>query len=120
MSSWPATLPQTALLGATIGDDESRLISSMDAGPALVRKRFTSFTQSIAAPIILTGAQLATFNTFYRTTLNQGTNSFTWKNPADDSTVSMRFKKPPVWQSIRSGSPDERLWRSTLELEVLP
>jgi len=120
MSNWPAFLPQQYFLGNDIGDDETRLVSSMDAGPALVRNRFTAFTQTINTPIVLTGAQLATFNTFYRTTLNHGTDPFTWTNPVDDSSVSIRFKSPPKWQSIRSGLTSVRLWRAVLSLEILP
>lgn len=120
MSAWPATLPQTPFLGTEFGDDESRLISSMDAGPALVRNRFTAVPQPVSIPIVLNGTQLATFLTFYRTTLNYGTNSFTWIHPQDGSSVSYRFKTPPKWQSIRSGATADRLWRSVLNLEILP
>ena len=120
MSAWPASLPQQYFLGNAIGHAETRFVSSMDAGPALVRNRFTAFTQSTNSPIVFTGTQLATFNTFYRTTLNHGTDSFTWTNPVDDSSISIRFKSPPKWQSVKSGIPAERLWRAVLSLEILP
>ena len=120
MSNWPATLPQQYFLGVDIGDDETRLVSPMDAGPASLRNRFTAFAQPLNTPIVLNGAQLATFNAFYRTTLNHGTDSFTWTNPVDDSSVSIRFKSPPKWQSIRSGLTTTRLWRAVLSLEILP
>lgn len=120
MSAWPADLPQDGFLGTDHGDDDSRLVSNMDSGPALVRKRFTAYTQSIAVPMVLTGAQYASFLTFYRTTLNQGTGPFTWKNPVDDSSVSMRFTAPPRFKSIKSGAVADRLWQGTLSLEILP
>jgi len=120
MSQWPSGLPQAAFLGASVGDDESRLISPMDTGPASVRKRFTAFTQTYNVPIILTGSQLLIFQEFYRTTLNQGTDSFTWIHPVDDSTVTMRFKSPPQWQSLKSGASGSREWQATLNLEILP
>ena len=120
MSNWPASLPQQYFLGTDIGDDESRLISAMDAGPALIRNRFTAITKTVNSPIGLTGTQKATFDTFYRTTLNNGTDSFTWTNPVDDSSVSIRFKAPPKWQAVRPGTPAQRLWRSVLTLEILP
>lgn len=119
MSNWPAGLPQTAFLGTKIGDDDSRQISAMDAGPALMRRRFTAYTQSCEVPIILTGAQYVIFNTFYRTTLSQGVNTFTWKNPVDDSSVTFRFKTPPKWTSIKSGAAADRMWQSTLDLEII-
>ena len=120
MENWPAELPQKLLLGTTAGDAESRLISPMDSGPPSVRSRFTAISQTINTPIILTGAQLAIFNTFYRTTLKHGALSFTWTNPVDNTSATYRFKSPPVWQSARSGDPASRLWRSTLALEILP
>lgn len=121
MSSWPASLPQTHFLGTSVGDDESRIRSSMDAGPALVRNRFTAHTQSVNVPIVITGAQLAVFNTFYRTTLNNGADSFTWTHPIDGSSVSYRFINPPKWECIVPDSvADNRLWRSVLDLEILP
>jgi hypothetical protein len=120
MSNWPAELPQKQFLGTTIQDDESRIIQTMDAGPASVRNRFTAITQSVNCPIVLTGAQRAIFNTFYRTTLNHGTNSFTWTDPTTDQSVTFRFKRPPTWQAISPGSVNNRIWRSNLELEILP
>ena len=120
MSNWPASLPQTAFLGASIGDDDSRLVTGMDAGPSTRRNRFTAIKQSFNAPIVLTGTQLATFNTFYRTTLNNGADAFDWKDPTDDSTVSIAFKAPPVWTAIKPGASADRLWQSTLSLEIQP
>lgn len=120
MANWPATLPQRGLKGATTGDDESRLISPMDSGPASVRNRFTAITRSINVPMVLTGDQLEDFNTFYRTTLLNGSDSFTWVDPVDNSSATLRFKSPPVWSCIRSGLPANRLWSSTLALEILP
>ncbi|MCK5581330.1 MAG: hypothetical protein KAJ18_08665 [Candidatus Omnitrophica bacterium] len=120
MSTWPASLPQQHFLGVDIGDDETRLISPMDAGPASVRNRFTAFSQQINTPIVLTGAQLEIFRTFYRDTLNNGTNTFTWTDPVDDQSVTLRFKSPPRWKAVRSGIPAKRLWSSALALEILP
>lgn len=119
MSSWPATLPNMKL-GTDIGDDESRLTTPMDAGPASVRNRFTAVTQTVNVPMVLTGTQLAAFNTFFRTTINHGTDSFTWTDPADGSSVTVRFKSKPRWQSISSGAAADRVWSGTLSLEILP
>ena len=120
MSSWPASLPQKQFLGTSVGDDDSRVRSAMDAGPASVRKRFTAFTRPINVPMVLTGAQLQTFLTFYRTTINQGTDSFTWTDPVDDQAATYRFKTPPVWEVVAGGVVNDRLWKATLSLEILP
>lgn len=121
MADWPSSLPQNLLSGASIKDDESRLITSMDAGPASYRNRFTAVTKTITGELVLTGAQLATFYTFFRTTLLHGSLAFNWTNPEDDSAVSVRIKEKPEWQCIKGSSdPDLRLWKGKLMIEVQP
>jgi len=121
MPAWPASLPQKQFLGVSEKDDESRLVSAMDAGPALVRNRFTAVPRVISTSIVLTGTQRQTFDTFYRTTLSNGTLSFTWTEPVADAAATFRFKSNPEWQCIVSSStPANRIWKATLSLEILP
>ena len=94
MDVWPATLPEFGA-GTSIQDDESRLTSSMDAGPASVRNRFTAITKSVKTSMVMTGAQIAIFNTFMRTTLKFGSLSFTWVNPVTGASETVRFKNNP-------------------------
>lgn len=119
-ATWPITLPQSLLAGATIQDDESRLITQMDAGPVTMRNRYTAVPQPVNAGVIMTGAELEIFNTFFRVTLLHGALSFNWKDPVTNDTVTYRFKTKPVWQCIRSGPPEVRLWKSSFSLEILP
>ena len=121
MSTWPATLPQNAFVGASIQDDESRLTSQMDSGPAAVRNRFTAISKTLTTTIVLTGAQLNTFNNFLRNTLSNGAEVFDWTDPEDDTTVSMRFRQKPQWTCIKpSSDPNARMWSGALTLEILP
>lgn len=121
MANWPSTLPQEMSAETTVQDDESRLISPMDAGPASVRNRFTAITQTIKTGMILTGSELQTFLTFFRTTLNHGRDSFTWTHPFDGSSVDMRFKTKPEWKCIKPDSDSSsRVWQADFELEVKP
>lgn len=121
MSNWPAQLPTTQFMGVSTQDDESRLITQMDAGPATMRNRYTAVTKTISTAMILTGEQLEIFNVFMRTTLSNGALAFTWTDPESDSSVSFRFKTKPRWQCVRPNpDPDLRLWQATLELEILP
>jgi hypothetical protein len=105
----------------TVQDDESRLIQQMDAGPASVRNRFTAITQTIKTTMILTGAELETFLTFFRTTLSHGQDPFTWTHPVDGSSIDMRFKTKPEWGLVK---PDpvaaNRIWSASFELETMP
>lgn len=118
MTSWPSTLPQQ-FIGLDDGDDDSRLVTPMDAGEAIVRRRFTSFTRSVSVPMTLKGAQRATFDEFYRTTLKQGSLSFEWEDPATDETKVFRFKQPVRWRLRRGGPVSERVWVGTMQLEIL-
>ncbi len=121
MESWPSTLPQDFLIGASITDDESCITSQMDAGPASVRNRFTAISKTVKTGLVITGAQLATFNTFIRTTLQNGSLTFTWIMPDTGASASIRFKKKPEWTCIKpSADVNSRIWRADLEIEVLP
>lgn len=121
MSNWPSSLPTKQFLGVSEKDDESRLVTAMDAGPATVRNRFTAVSRAISTPIVLTGTQKQAFDTFYRTTLANGTASFTWTDPVTDSPATFRFKSNPEWQCIvPSSTPANRIWKAMLALEILP
>jgi len=121
MPSWPGTLPQSLMTGASIKDDESRLISAMDSGPSSVRNRFTAITKIVKGNLLLTGTQLGYFFTFFQTTLSHGVLTFDWVSPVDGSAVVMRFKSKPEWTCVKSNSDaSKRLWQAQLELEVQP
>ena len=93
----------------------------MDSGPASVRNRFTAITQTVKGSIVLTGSQLATFNTFFRSTLKQGALSFTWIHPFTEESVEIRFKKKPEWQCIKpSSSVNDRMYQASFEMEIQP
>lgn len=120
MANWPESLPSFSA-STSIQDDESRLTSTMDAGPASVRNRFTAITQTVKTSMVMTGAQIAIFNTFMRTTTQHGSLSFTWINPVTGASESVRFKKKPEWTCVRpSADVSSRLWQGDMELEILP
>jgi len=121
MADWPAGLPQRLLEGATVVDDESRAISDMDSGPASVRNRFTAITQTAKGSMILTGSQLTTFYTFFRTTLRHGSLSFNWIHPFTEQACVIRFKKKPEWACIKSApNTDDRFYQAAFDLEIEP
>ncbi len=121
MDTFPATLPQRLSSDTTVKDDESRAITDMDSGPASVRNRFTAITQTVKGSMLLTGSQLSTFYTFFRTTLKHGALSFTWSHPFTEETVTIRFKNKPEWQCIKSDpSVTDRLYQASFELEIQP
>ena len=121
MTAWPATLPQNQFVGLTEQDADAVLRTDMDAGPPSRRNKYTAHVMDVSVPIVLTGAQKKVFDTFYRVTLRNGSLSFTWDSPTDDSAVSYAFKGPVRWTLIRGGADsDRRVWRGQMELEKQP
>lgn len=125
MATWPASLPQKQFLGLTERDQDAVLRTAMDAGPPTRRNRFTSITREVNVPIVVTGTQKQTFDTFFRTTLANGALEFDWEDPVTDATVSFAFRSPPRWTLTRGGDPSgdptaDRIWTATLELEIQP
>lgn len=121
MATWPATLPQTVLSDLVRQRQAGKVRSDMDTGPAKQRARFTATTKQFTASLMMTGAQLTTFYTFYETTLGQGAVSFTWVDPITDASATLRFMGEPTDTLVRADdTPDDRLYSVTLPLEKLP
>lgn len=121
MDTWPATLPQKLSADTSVKDDESRAITDMDSGPASVRNRFTAITQSVKGSMVLTGSQMTTFNTFFRSTIKNGALSFTWIHPFSEASVTIRFKTKPEWQCIKPApAVNDRLYQASFEMEIQP
>ncbi len=115
MAVWPAGLQQKHFTGVTEKRQDASIRSSMDTGAPKKRRRFTAAVREITIPIVLTQAERVTFDTFYITTLEEGSLSFDWIDPVDGtSTISYRFVKPPS-MTKKGGE-----WKATLSLEVLP
>jgi hypothetical protein len=120
METWPVTLPNYGS-DVSVKDGESLLISQNDAGPANYRNRFTAITQDVKTSMVMSGAQLAIFDTFFKTTLIHGSLPFYWTHPKTDETVTIRFKSKPEWKLIKP-APDanSRTWMGQLDLEIQP
>lgn len=117
MSAWPASLPQFFLEAGYREPLEDQLIESdMDAGPAKVRRRFTTATRIISGSIAMTQAQAAVFETFFATTCAGGSLPFTWVHPRTRAPATFRFRKPlPTVQQV---SGDMVVY--ALRLEMMP
>lgn len=115
MASWPAGLQQKNFAGVIEQRQQAFLRSSMDSGAPKKRKMFTAATRDIPIPMVFTTAERAIFDTFYITTLGEGTLPFDWTDPVDDTTViSFSFKSPPRMTKVAGE------WKTILNLEVLP
>lgn len=120
MPAWPASLPQDQFLGLTDQDVDAVIRTEMDAGPPSRRRRYTAVIRNVSVQLIVTGAQRQTFDTFFRTTIAGGATAFDWEDPVTDATVSFAFRSPPRWRLRAGGNINDRVWDTTLELEIQP
>lgn len=119
-AAWPGTLPQFKLTGIADQRQAAKLRSSVDVGPAIVRRRFTAAVRNVSVPMIFTNDQRIAFEDFYINDLGEGVSRFTWTDPLSGSTVLFRFREEagPAWTSTDGGEVGK--WTVTLNLEILP
>jgi hypothetical protein len=114
--TWPATLPQSPLLESLSESPPDVVIrTSFDSGIDQVRPRFTTGVRDMPMQLLLTTAQLATFDAFYTSTIF-GSLAFDWKHPRTGLTAEFRFKERPGPYQPLTGD----LWRVPFILEMLP
>lgn len=116
VSTWPAALPQ--LLERNSYEEEfanNAMRTATDIGPKKIRRRTTANPRKVSGAIYLNPTQLGTFETFYETTLIDGTLRFNWVDPRDGTTaVEMLFAAPPKVRSIGYD------YQVTMQLEIMP
>jgi hypothetical protein len=94
----------------------------MDAGAPKMRPKFTAESTFIDANLVMTGAQYADLDEFYRLTSEKGTHRFDWDDPLDDTTKEVRFTAPPRATLSRGEltNAGDALWTVTFQIELLP
>ena len=116
MTSWPTSLPQEVLVqGFQEQPQPQTLRSSMDAGPAKLRRRFSAKIVNYKFQLLLDATQKATLDVFHDATLAGGSLPFDWVDHIGGGARSYRFTKPP---SYAASSPTA--FAAQLELESLP
>jgi hypothetical protein len=120
---WPATLPQLPDVDWREQADPQWTEFQTDAGFSKRRRRVTRERRMRQVRFgDLSGTQLATFRTFYNTTINGGTDEFTVTNgdPVAGTTVTYRFVEPPrVMQWVPSSTAASRRYLLDAILEVV-
>lgn len=97
MDAWPITLQQklnTSGFQYQLGN--TLLRSENDVGPAKVRSRFTDAVDRYTCTVLLDFDDVATFKTFYKTTLNNGANAFEFNDPFTGDPSIFRFVDSPT------------------------
>lgn len=92
MSAWPATIPQCPILNG-LAEQRQRNVASFppDVGPPKLRRRSTAAAVQTTVVFKMSNAELVDFNTFYETTLADGTLPFTWDHPRTKVNYSWMF-----------------------------
>lgn len=119
MPSWPTTLPCLAFDASDARQDGS-IRTEMGAGPAKVRRRFSAVSRYATVVLSLDATQRATLDTFYATTLAEGSLAFDVADPYDGSTVSARFTSPVSYQNRGKSGALARWFIASVNVEVLP
>lgn len=102
---WPVTLQQVlseSEFGLELGN--TVLETDMDVGPPKSRRRVTKGIDTVTGSIYLTIDQYLIFVDFFNTTLNGGTNPFTFPHPITQEDTDFRFKGTPRFRSIGGGN----------------
>ena len=91
--NWSSSLPQYVLRSNYSRNPKNNTIfTSMDVGPSKVRRRSTSTTDIVSISIAVDIDELQTFETFYKTTLGYGVETFNFPDPENSgSTYEARF-----------------------------
>jgi hypothetical protein len=116
--AWPTTLPQALLLnGASKGIGDGLLEYQPETGPSMTRRRSSAVMRPLVGAVILTDAQIATFEAFFYTTILTGSLPFNFPDPISGATLLVKFTK----QNLPAYSPlGGNNYQLSLNLMVLP
>lgn len=112
---WPAGVP-SAFLADSYTETSAALVlrSTIDAGPAKVRRVTTAATGSVSGDLRMTAAQLATLRTFFASDADAGARWFLFSLPGRAGVSLVRFAAPLVVAPIAAAD----RWTVTITLDV--
>lgn len=113
MANWPATLPQTPLIGGYSDTPQDSVLRSEFDGYTKQRNRFTAVLDVVTERYYLTRSQYTTFKDFYTNTLGNGADEFVKQDPTDGINKAYRFVEP------YDSEPVGLEWIVTITLEKL-
>lgn len=95
MANWPASLEQCPVLGWSESPVSNIVEFQTDVGPPKRRRRSSNAGSNVYAEYKLNHTDLATFWTFYQTTIADGVLSFSISNPRTGAAVTAYFVDAP-------------------------
>jgi hypothetical protein len=119
VDSWPADLPQDWYL-ADNGPDykpvDNTIRTSVMAGPAKARRKFTSNVENLTLTGTLDRCEYKLLKDFVQLTLKEVL-PFGWKHFITDGPATYRF--PAGWSSVEAKHLGGDIWTVSLQLEML-
>lgn len=113
---WPSSLPQRPTVGGYQERfAETTLRTTMDAGTAKVRRRFTAAPRQIEATFKVNAAQTGILKTFFEDMTAGGALPFGWTHPREGTPATFRFLEAPRVAAITG-----TLFTVAVKLEHLP
>jgi len=115
MAVWPVALPPPALSTLTESPAENTMRSTMDRGPAKLRRRTTANAYPLSFMMWLTSAEVDILKAFYDVGTFSGSEEFDFTHPRTGAAIKCRFAERPSWQE-REGI----VYGTSISLEVMP
>lgn len=122
-NSWPSGLPDKVLReGYEEAAPANILRTSMDKGPAKVRRRTTSNVRRFQVRMELDALnnEVETFDDFVMNTLKGGSLKFDWTHPRTGTSVEFRFIVPTGEPPFRLTNVGGTNYQASFSLEILP
>lgn len=126
MANWPATIFDfTVMKDMTLASGVGYRTTQTDTGHRRTHRVSTVPRDQLTASAQLTSADCETLNTFYKTTLKEGTVAFDHVHPFTGSAQSYRFTAPPQYRHLPTSpvglqrSPN-RWFTVGISLELVP
>ena len=116
--TWPSSLPQSPQDSFSETGGVLMLSTSMDAGPAKIRKR-GSKGSVMSLTFHMTKAQVNTFESFVKDTL-KGTARFGFTHPRTGNTLEVRLVPSGNGELYSIGYITYEFWSVSMTMEVLP
>lgn len=117
MADYPITLPAPLLADYDISAADAYIRTQMETGIARQRRRFMARPFDVSVSFVFVGTQMATFNTFYETTLAGGTAWFSMEldfGNGPQTFTQVRFK-----EKLRFKKMADQTWQVSSKLEVI-
>ncbi len=119
LAVFPAGIPQSPLMsGLEFKKVRNSIEFETEVGDSIGRRRFTGKRKMIPMTLPqMTLAQKTSLDTFYDTTLLDGTLAFTWKDfETGDTGVTYKFQGPPSFKATVPDSSNDMQWKVTFTL----